>query len=54
MSGNSPFSGFTTLLCIVIFFSGIQIILLSIVGEYVWRILDEVKRRPNYIVKDIF
>lgn len=53
MSGNSPFSGFTTLLCIIIFFSGIQIVLLSIVGEYVWRIFDTSRSKPLYTIEII-
>jgi len=33
---------------------GILMLMLGIVGEYVWRIYDEVKRKPNYIVREAF
>jgi len=39
-------------LAIVTFFSGIQMISIGIAGEYIARIYDEVKRRPQFIVRD--
>jgi len=42
--------GLTTTVLIVSFFSGIQLLSLGLVGEYVGRIYDEVKRRPLSIV----
>ncbi len=35
----------------VCFFSGIQLLCLGVMGEYVGRIYDEVKRRPKFIVE---
>ena len=45
-------TGFTTLVTLVLFLGGIQLIGIGIVGEYLGRIYDEVKRRPHYIVKN--
>ena len=42
--------GWATLACGVMFFSGVQLISIGIVGEYVGRIFDEVKQRPVYLI----
>jgi glycosyltransferase involved in cell wall biosynthesis len=44
--------GFPSLIVSVMFFSGIQLMSLGIIGEYVGRIFAEVKRRPLYVVAD--
>lgn len=42
--------GWATLACAVMFFSGVQLLSIGIVGEYVGRIFDEVKQRPVYLI----
>lgn len=42
--------GLPTTVLVVTFFSGVQLFALGLMGEYVGRIYDEVKRRPMYIV----
>jgi len=42
--------GWATLACGVMFFSGVQLISIGILGEYVGRIFDEVKQRPVYVI----
>lgn len=44
-------TGWTSLFILFLFFGGIQLLLLGIVGEYVARIFDEVKNRPHFIVR---
>jgi dolichol-phosphate mannosyltransferase len=45
--------GFTTVLVVVLFVGAIQLLSLSILGQYIGKIFEEVKRRPKYIVKNI-
>lgn len=49
---NTP-QGFITLLLAILFFGSIQLLCLSVIGEYVGRIFEEVKKRPKFIVKEI-
>jgi glycosyltransferase involved in cell wall biosynthesis len=44
--------GFPSLIVSVMFFSGVQLMSLGIIGEYVGRIFAEVKRRPLYVVAE--
>lgn len=44
--------GFTAILMAIILFSGVQLISIGIIGEYVLRIFFQVKNRPLYIVKE--
>ena len=46
-------SGFTTLIVLILFLGGIQLLCLAIIGSYMAHIYDEVKRRPPYIVESI-
>lgn len=45
-------SGWTTLVILISMFSGIQLIFLGIIGEYIAGIFDEVKARPHYIIEE--
>ncbi len=44
-------TGYTTLVTLLIFFGGLQLIGIGVLGEYLGRIYDEVKQRPLYVVK---
>jgi glycosyltransferase involved in cell wall biosynthesis len=46
-------SGFTTLIFAIILFSGVQLICLGIIGEYVARIYMQVKDRPLFIIDKV-
>lgn len=44
--------GFPTLVVSVMLLSGVQLIVLGVIGEYIGRVYQEVKRRPLYIIAD--
>lgn len=50
--GESTERGWTSLMVAITFFSGVQLLSLGVLGEYIARIYDESKNRPLYIIKD--
>jgi glycosyltransferase involved in cell wall biosynthesis len=51
--GSSYPLGLTTIVLVVTFFAGIQLLAIGILGEYIGRIYDDVKGRPLYIVDEL-
>lgn len=49
-----PLPGQAPIMILILLIGGVIMLMLGIVGEYVWRIYDEVKRKPNYIVRELF
>ncbi|MGG2088705.1 glycosyltransferase family 2 protein [Priestia aryabhattai] len=49
---GSTITGWSSLIVIQLFFSGIILIILGMIGEYIGRIYDETKNRPLYIVRE--
>ena len=44
--------GFASLIVSIMFFAGVQLMSLGVIGEYIGRIFAEVKRRPLYLVQE--
>jgi len=48
---GNPLPGYPSLMVVVLFLGGIQLIALGIMGEYIGRMFDETKKRPLYILQ---
>ncbi len=46
-------SGWTSIILVVIYFGGVQLLTIGILGHYIGSLFDEVKRRPEYIVDEL-
>ncbi|MBA4372538.1 MAG: glycosyltransferase [Thermodesulfovibrio sp.] len=47
-----PIEGWASLMVILLVVSGIQMMMLGILGEYLWRNFDESRKRPSFIIKE--
>lgn len=47
-----PIQGWTTLVVLITMFNGILMLCIGLVSEYMWRIYDEVKQRPPYLIRN--
>ena len=50
LTGNPP-QGWASLIVAVLVLGGIQMVMIGVLGEYLWRALDEVRQRPRYLVE---
>ena len=53
LSSRTAPSGYPSLFVAVVVIGGIQMIMLGILGEYMWRTLNEARRRPQYLIESI-
>ena len=44
--------GFTTLIVVILFMGGVQLITIGVLGEYIGRIFNETKKRPTYLASE--
>lgn len=49
---SEPVQGWSSLMVVVLIVGGLQMLMLGILGEYLWRTLDESRRRPRYLIED--
>jgi polyisoprenyl-phosphate glycosyltransferase len=52
--GDVPFKGWAPIMILILVLSGIQMIMLGIIGEYLWRTLDQVRNRQPYVIEQIY
>jgi dolichol-phosphate mannosyltransferase len=46
-------AGWTSIMITIIFFGGIQLLTIGVLGQYIGTLFDEVKERPDYIIEEI-
>jgi glycosyltransferase involved in cell wall biosynthesis len=45
--------GWTTIIVLILLLGGLQLFVLGMLGEYLWRVCDEVRRRPLFLVQEV-
>jgi dolichol-phosphate mannosyltransferase len=49
-----PVRGFAPVVLVLAFTAGLQMTMLGVLGEYLWRTLDETRRRPGFVIDEVF
>jgi dolichol-phosphate mannosyltransferase len=52
LTDNYSISGWTSTIIMIIFFGGVQLLTIGVLGKYIGNLFDEVKKRPEYIVSE--
>ncbi len=52
--GNVPVRGYSTIVCLITFLLGLIIVMLWFIGEYLWRIFDDINRRPETDIEKVY
>ncbi|MEN6351612.1 MAG: glycosyltransferase family 2 protein [Syntrophomonas sp.] len=52
--GKADMPGFPSIVALMSFLLGLVIIMLGVIGEYVWRIFDEINKRPESVIDEIY
>jgi dolichol-phosphate mannosyltransferase len=48
---GQPVQGWSSMIVDVLVLGGVQMLMMGVLGEYLWRALDEARRRPRYIIE---
>ncbi len=51
--GDAPFNGWTPIMMLILLLGGLQLCMLGLIGEYMWRNIEQTKKKPMYIVKQV-
>lgn len=50
---GAPVDGWTSLMVALLVVSGVQMVMIGVLGEYLWRTLEESRRRPRFVVDEV-
>lgn len=50
---GTPILGYASLMCVLLFSSGLILLMIGIIGEYVWRALEESRNRPPFVIDTV-
>jgi len=50
--GGSPFQGWAPIMIAILLVGGVIMVMLGVIGEYVWRTYEETRNKPNYVIRD--
>ncbi len=53
LTSDTPMVGYASIMCVVLFGFGLMFIMLSMLGEYIWRALEESRNRPPFIIDEV-
>jgi len=51
-TAGTAVQGWSSLMAVVLVLGGLQMLMLGVLGEYLWRVLDESRRRPRFLIED--
>ncbi|MFF5993862.1 glycosyltransferase family 2 protein [Lysinibacillus sp. KU-BSD001] len=54
ISGLVEVQGWTSIVALITLLQGLTMMMFGIIGEYLWRILDETRKKPGYIVDEVY
>jgi dolichol-phosphate mannosyltransferase len=53
LNNKTPFSGYAPIIISILVVGGLNILMLGVIGEYIWRIYEEVRKKPSYVINEI-
>lgn len=51
---KTPFTGYAPIIISVLVVGGLNILLVGVIGEYIWRIYEEVRKKPGYLIDEVY
>ncbi len=53
LTRGTPILGYASIMCVLLFSSGLMLLMIGIIGEYVWRTLEESRNRPPFVIDTV-